>query len=513
MPAILALRQTLAALPADPVIDDKRAQLDRILQACLGLKIETLADRAEYVPGERLRYDYRIILGSAVPVRLIAHGLRHATNIPQPRDLRPGVPMRGGPVGATLESDALLTHPYWLREDHSAGIATVSDPKLIGLPENPPALPVEYEFEIEGQKLVVKDELVHLGRDANGKERRRRVDIIPPVSLRFGAEVALFTPGSTHEVAVDLLAAREGASGTVKLEFPAGWKATPATQPFKLAKVGEKSRVTFAVTSPADPSLGRVTAVADMGGRRYANDRVEINYAHIPLQLLQPPARARLANFDFAIKGKSIGYLPGAGDSVAECIAQMGCTVTQLKGADLTAENLKRFDAVVIGVRAFNEREDLAANLPGLFAYVEQGGTVIAQYNRPNGLQAQTLGPYPLSIQGSAPALRVTDEKASVSLLDAEHPAVNRPNKLSEADFAGWVQERGAYFPSSWDKASYVPIFAMSDPGEPPLQSSVLIAKHGRGHYVYTGLAFFRQLPAGVPGAYRLFANLVSLGK
>ena len=164
------------------------------------------------------------------------------------------------------------------------------------------------------------------------------------------------------------------------------------------------------------------------------------------------------------------------------------------------------------GVRAFNERKDLAANLPGLFAYVENGGTVIVQYNRPNGLRAEPLGPYPLSIQGSAPDLRVTDEKAPVAFLAPGHPALTMPNQIGPADFDGWLQERGAYFPSKWDDR-YTPLLAMSDPGEPPLQSSVLVARHGKGYFVYTGLAFFRQLPAGVPGAYRLFANLVSLGK
>jgi hypothetical protein len=190
----------------------------------------------------------------------------------------------------------------------------------------------------------------------------------------------------------------------------------------------------------------------------------------------------------------------------------MGYQVTTLSGFDFTPEKLKGLDAVVIGVRAFNERKDLEPNLPALFAWVEQGGTVIAQYNRPGGNLAKTLGPYPLSIAGNAPDLRVTDENAPVIFLAADHPALNIPNKISQADFAGWVQERGAYFPSKWDE-HYTPIFAISDPNEKQPDSSVLVAKHGKGYYVYTGLAFFRQLPAGVPGAYRLFANLVSLGK
>jgi hypothetical protein len=169
----------------------------------------------------------------------------------------------------------------------------------------------------------------------------------------------------------------------------------------------------------------------------------------------------------------------------------------------------------VLGVRAFNSRTDLSANLDNLFKYVENGGTVVAQYNRP-GNGAQRLGPFPLSIQGSqanAPRYRVTDETSPVSFLTPDHPALNAPNKIGPGDFDGWFQERGAYFPNTWDQDHYTAVLAMNDPGEQPLQGSLLIARDGKGYYVYTGLAFFRQLPRGVPGAYRLFANLVSLGK
>jgi hypothetical protein len=216
---------------------------------------------------------------------------------------------------------------------------------------------------------------------------------------------------------------------------------------------------------------------------------------------------------DLATRGLKVGYLPGAGDSIPQALHQMGYAVTPLVGSDLSLEKLAGLHAVVIGVRAFNERTDLAPNLPGLFAYVEAGGTVIVQYNRPTGLKATTLAPYPLSIAGPAPDWRVTDERSPVTFLNPDHPALNTPNQLGPADFEGWVQERGAYFPSSWDEDRFVALLAMNDPGEAPLRGAALVARHGAGHFVYTPLAFFRQLPAGVPGAYRLFANLVSLGQ
>ncbi|MDI1320578.1 MAG: LmbE family protein, partial [bacterium] len=397
--------------------------------------------------------------------------------------------------------------------DGAAGISRVDDPSLIGRAESPPPVPLEHVFTVGGQTLVVADVPVQPLHARPGEASRRPLAVIPPVSLAFSSEIYLVAPGKTKAVTIEVTTARVNIHGQLRLEAPAGWQVAPAAQDFRLTTVGEKTLVTFQVTAAASPGSGRFNAIAEVAGRKYSNQRQEINYAHLPLQLLQPPARARVASFELATRGLNVGYLPGAGDYVAECLEQMGYFVRRLTGADLTPEKLAGLDAVVIGVRAFNERDDLKDALPGLLAWVEAGGTVVAQYNRPNGLRAPVLGPYALSIEGPAPQLRVTDEKAPITVLAPDHTVVNAPNKIGPADFDGWVQERGAYFPGSWDKEHYTAILAMNDPGETPLESSILVAKHGKGHYVYTGIGFFRQLPAGVPGAYRLFANLVSLGK
>ena len=214
-------------------------------------------------------------------------------------------------------------------------------------------------------------------------------------------------------------------------------------------------------------------------------------------------------SLDLAIRGKKVGYVPGAGDSVAAGLEQMGYAVTLLSGLDLTTNRLKFFDTVVIGIRAFNVRTDLVPQLPSLFDYVHSGGTVIAQYNRPGGdLKTEQLAPYRLHLSND----RITDETAAMNFLVPDHPVLNKPNKITPADFSGWVQERGIYFPDQWDD-HFIPILACSDPGEAPLQGSLLVSQFGQGNFIYTGLVFFRELPAGVPGAYRLLANLVSLGK
>jgi len=513
VPALLAIRTKLATLPADPLVDAKRRQLDHLLLVCLGLSVETTVPESEVLAGEQLNLHQAVTVRADTPVRWM--GVRFPlvkiqTNV--------GVVLTAGQI-ALSDSTAVLpagtppTQPYWLRTEGSVGIYKVDDTALIGRPENPPVFPVEYVFVVGGQTLVVTDEPVQLVAAASEAQSRRRLSVIPPVSLDFAAGVELFAPGAVREVTLEATAARAGVNGKLRLALPDGWKAAPASQAFHLAAAGDKAAKVFKVTAPVHPGAADIRAVADVQGAHFNTRRVVIRYEHIPVQLLQPPARLRAVALDLATRGQRVGYLPGAGDDVAASLAQMGYAVSMLTGADLTPEKLRSLDAVVIGVRAFNERSDLADNLAGLFAYVEGGGTVIAQYNRPNGLKTPRLGPYDLSINGDAPKYRVTDEKSPVVFLTPDHPALTTPNRIGAADFDGWVQERGAYFPVTWDEAHYQTILAVNDPGEAPLKSSVLIARHGRGYFVYTGLAFFRQLPAGVPGAYRLFANLLSLGK
>jgi LmbE family N-acetylglucosaminyl deacetylase len=508
VPALLAIRSKIAALAADPLVDDKRHQLDDILRKCLGLSVATTVPGAEATPNETVKLHHVATVRSAVPVRWTA--VRYPLF---KREIGVAKALRESESASREESQTIPantppTQPYWLREEGASGIFHVDDKRLIGRPENPPDFPVEFVFEVGGQTLVLADEPVST---ADGG-KPRKLAIVAPVALSFGSIVALFKPGASRNIEVEIQSERAAAEGVLRLKAPSGWSVTPAERPFKLSKAGDKTKAAFGVTPPQSGS-GKLVAVAEIGGEQFSNQRIEIRYEHIPVQLLQPPAKIKVAAFDFAIRGKAVGYLPGAGDDSVASLQQLGYTVTTLTGADLTEEKLRGLDAVVVGVRAFNERKDLEANLPGLFAYVENGGNVIVQYNRPNGLRTRQLGPYPLSIQGPAPQLRVTDETVPVTFLAPDHAVLTKPNRITSADFDGWVQERGSYFPSSWDKEHYETILAMSDPGEEPLKSAILVAKYGKGYYVYTGITFFRQLPAGVPGAYRLFANLVSLGK
>jgi len=509
--ALLKLKKSLAALSDEPLVDVKRKLLDKILQNCLGLTVKTTIPCADVMPGETLSLHLSVSVGSpVVTVRCVAvrfpainaglstHDVVLVTNQSWAIDSK-----------ETLPADMALSQPYWLSEEPTVGMFLVDNPKLIGQPENPPAFPVEYYFEVGGQTLVVADEPVQTGTESGKFEARRTVKIIPPVSLHCEDEVKLFAPGASREVTIAVTSARGDLQGELSLDTPDGWKATPGKRGFSFATAGERKEFSFTVTAPPQAARAQITARVKIGDQVYDNDRIEINYPHIPRQLLQPPARIKAISLDLAIRGKKVGYVPGAGDSVADAIRGMGYDVTLLAGDDLTTNRLKDFDAVVIGVRAFNVRTDLVARLPVLFSYVEAGGNVIEQYNRPGrDLKTDQLAPYSLHLSND----RVTDETAPVTFLAPDHPALNTPNKITQADFDGWIQERGIYYPDQWDD-HFTPILACGDPGETPLKGGLLIAQYGKGYIVYTGLVFFRELPDGVPGAYRLFANLVSLGK
>ncbi len=505
--ALLNVKKNLAALTNEPLIQEKREQLDIILQACLGISVVTTVPKAEVVPGEKLTLHRTATIQSQIPVTWLG---RHENSAPG-RRLHPGETATQDET-VLLAEDLPLSQPYWLRKDPSVGTFRVDDPKSIGRPENPPVFLITHIFQVYsngGPSIIIRDGPIQAGTESGKFEARRTLKVVPPVSLRCEDEVKLFAPGSSRVVSVEVVAARTDIKGELALDAPASWKITPETQPFHLASAGQRENFSFKVTAPNQATTAQITAHAKIGNKVYDNQRIEISYPHIPAQLLQPPARIKVVTLDLAIRGKKVGYVPGAGDSVAEALKQMGYEVTMLTGADLTTNRLKDFDAVVIGIRAFNVRTDLVSHLPDLFAFVESGGNVIEQYNRPgNDLKTEKLAPYSLRLSGE----RVTDENATMKFLAPDHPALNTPNKITAADFDGWVQERGIYFPNQWDE-HFTPILACADPGEEPKSGALLIAQHGKGYFVYTGLDFFRELPAGVPGAYRLFANLVSLGK
>jgi hypothetical protein len=298
------------------------------------------------------------------------------------------------------------------------------------------------------------------------------------------------------------------------LELPEGWSAAPETQRFQISDTGQ-STVKFKVTPPRGESRGVVRAVAQTTAGVADGGLVRLAYDHITPRTIAVPAEAAVIRQDIKVLSKRIGYIMGAGDQVPRALEQMGCAVTMLERADIEKGDLSRFDAIVTGVRAFNVRADLRRSAQRLWEYARQGGTVVVQYNVMDGQfwsneagTLSSLGPYPVQLSRD----RVTVEEAPVKAVLPDHALLNAPNKIVAADWDGWVQERGLYFAGKWDERYETPI-EMNDPGEKPSRGSLLTVRVGKGAYVMSGLSFFRQLPAGVPGAYKLFANMISAGK
>jgi hypothetical protein len=380
--------------------------------------------------------------------------------------------------------------------------------EMIGLPETPAPERVDFTLQLGRSTLTVEREVVFKFTDAVKGEVYHPLEVLPEATVSLSEKVLIFpdTKGKTFSVRVR--AGRDNINGTVQLNIPDGWNVQPEVQTFQLAKKGEEATLEFELSPPTFQSEGEIVPLVNLGNAFYDKELVVIDYGHIPYQRVLLPAKAKVARIDIEKKGNSIGYVQGAGDSVPESLAYIGYDVSILDPEQLSAESLSGFDAVVVGIRAFNTVTEIKFKQQALFDYAAGGGVVVVQYNTSRGLLTDDLAPYPIHLSRD----RVTDEGSPVRLLVPNHPVFNTPNKIDVTDFEGWVQERGLYFPDQWDEA-FVPLLAMNDPNSPEFKGSLLVAKHGKGYYVYTGLSFFRELPAGVPGAYRLFANLLSLGK
>jgi LmbE family N-acetylglucosaminyl deacetylase len=508
VPDLLKLRQTMSGIQDDSWIAEKKAQLDKTIAACLALHLEASTATETFTPGQTATIKLEAINRSTIPITLKEARFPNTGDSNKVDVALPSNDLVTKDLSYRIPDNAPYSQPYWLRKPETLGTFTVDDQKLIGLPENPPALPVEVVLQVSGQELRYTVDTKYRPVDTVPTEVPRSVVIAPPVFANVTNNVLVFPTNESKTVSVHITAATGPVKGELKLNAPQGWEISPASIPVNL-KAGDAEMVaTFSIKPPDQNSEGTLRAIVSIDGRDYSLERVRISYPHIGVQTLMPPAQAKLVRADIRKKGDQIGYIPGAGDDIPESLRQIGYSVKILSESEITAKNLAQFSAVVLGIRAYNTQDRISNWLPELFAYVNEGGVVIAQYNTLADLKTNQFGPYPLEISRD----RVTDENAPVRVLAPDNPLMNIPNKITPKDFDGWVQERGLYFPNKWDSA-WTPILSCNDPKEKPLDGGLLVAKSGKGFFVYTSYSWFRQLPAGVPGAYRLFANMLSLGK
>jgi len=509
---LLAKARPLIAAVNDPLAKIKLAELDETIGKCAGIWLEAQAHEPDAIPGSSLEVTTTLVSRSPAPVTLESariEGMWNAELPAKPRPLPYNQPVTID-FKQPVRADQPYSQPYWLREPPDHDLYTVDDPKMIGIADTPPVAHVRVRLSIGGPSIELTAPVHHRYADRAQGERTRPLAIVPAVAVNLPDTVSVFPQAEARTVHVALAANTAKASGELKLELPGGWKAEPAAQSFQIGAAGQAQEMAFRVTPPAAVQPGGIVAtaraVATVGGRSIANGMHVISYPHFPLQTLFPPAEIKLVRADIQITSRRIGYVAGAGDEMPDALRQLGVDVTLLGPGDLAQGDLSRFDTIVAGVRAYNVRSDLRANHPRLMEYVKNGGTYIVQYQTPDPFLI--LGPYPFTVPPGS-KYRVTEEDAPVAFPHPDSPLLHKPNEIGPRDFEGWVQERGLYFASEWD-SHYQTVLASHDKGEQPLTGGELFTRYGKGVYVFTAYSWFRQLPAGVPGAYRLFANLLS---
>jgi LmbE family N-acetylglucosaminyl deacetylase len=505
---LLELRQALSELKNGDWVSEKKAELDQIIAACLGLHVEASTTNATITPGQTADVKLEAINRCNIPVTLQEVRFPLSGDSTRLDAALPPNELVAKDLSCKIPENTPYSQPYWLRQPGTLGTFAVDDQKLIGLPENPPHLPLDITLQLSGQELSYIVDTRYRTVDPIAGELRQPIVIAPPVFTDFANGVLIFATNQPKSVPVRVTASTGPVNGQLKLTAPNGWHVDPASVQIDLKGANAEAVAPFTVKPPEQDSEGTLRAIASIDGREYSFGRVRISYPHIGVHTLMPAAEVKVVRADIRKKGERIGYIPGAGDDVPESLQQIGYSVKMLNDGDITEKNLAQFSVVVLGIRAYNTDDRISTWLPELFAYVKSGGVAIAQYNTTADLKTKELAPYPLEISRD----RVTDENAEVRILAPNHQVVTTPNKITSKDFEGWVQERGLYFPNKWDPA-WTPILSCNDPKEKPLDGGLLVAKSGKGFFIYTSYSWFRQLPAGVPGAYRLFANMVSLGK
>lgn len=488
----------------------KIKQLKRIIATCSGMWMEATANDYSVVPGDKIKVDAKIISRNISGVKISGIDF-NANTMDSKTQILPLDEMYSVQKMMTIPASTDYSDPYWLKKPHTNAMYEVDDPKLIGQPQNKSKENVYFHLAINGVKIVFKRPLVYKYVDPIRGEVYRPFEVLPPVTINLSNGVFVFNDTLPKEVVFSVEANRANVDGKLNVDVPEGWSIKIDHPMLHIAKKYEVIEVKALLTPAQDGKDGKLEASVSIQGKKYHKSITRIEYNHIPYQFLLKNAEAKIVHLDLKKKGgDKIGYIPGAGDKIPAALGQIGYQVTTLTNDLLKNEDLSQYAAIVTGVRAYNINIQLTNFYDKLMNYIKDGGNLIVQYNTNSRLGPiqQKIGPYPFKISKK----RVTDETAQVNFINPKSPIVNTPNKITSADFKGWIQERGTYFATHLDK-HYQTVFSMHDAGEKPLKGSLIYSKYGKGYFVYSGLVFFRELPAGVPGAYRLFENLLSLGK
>lgn len=485
----------------------KLAEIKDIIVHVCGLYLEAVANSNYATRNEVVQVAIEAINRSDANIKLLGIALPYKKEVSYGKILKNNRDTTATYTFKVADNEPFTT-PYWLNEPKNQGTYPVPDKALIGQPEQAKNLKVSFYLSVEGNPLIIDRELVYKYNDPVRGEVYEPFEIVPRVSVGTDKKVVIFNSGEPRTIAVKVASLADEVSGTLKLSVPLGWTVAPETVAISNLNKERIETVNFRVTPPEVQQSVALEPIFTSNGIDYTKERTVINHEHIPKQTVLLSAAVKAVRIPIETVGKNIGYIQGAGDKVPESLREIGYNVFTVDPLAISPENLQAYDAVVMGIRNYNIDDNAIKYQGKLHNYVKQGGTLIVQYNTSRGLKVQHIAPFDLRLSRD----RVSQEDASVKILDKNHPLMNFPNRITPADFENWVQERGLYFADKWDK-NFTPLLSMHDKGESTKKGSLLVAKYGKGRFIYTGLSFFRELPAGVPGAYRLFANLIAAGK
>ncbi len=496
---LVRLRNQLLVLNANknPFVTQKIKDVEQLMLQTCGIYIEAVANVHSAADNDSVDVTFEFVDRSGMSSALLSIesktlGYSKTFELAENTFFEQKISMKNLPI----------SQPYWLAKEGLLGTYTVTDQKLIGLPENNPAVIFTATYGWKNTEQI-KVPLVYKWNDPVKGEQYRPFIITPAVTATISQHINLFANEKSKKVEIILKAHADKQEGTLTAVTPKGWT-IDYDRNFSLAKKGDEQKVIITITPNEKAENGFLEMM--INGNKARAIRT-ISYDHIPTQVWFPESKTKLVYVPVKTKSKKIGYLVGAGDLVQQALQNIGYEVTLLTEADLEPENLVQYDAIFTGIRFFNVEERSAYMAPKLLEYVKQGGNLIVQYNTRHQMKTQNFGPYPITLSRH----RVTEEKSAVNFLQPDHKALNNPNKIGLSDFENWVQERGLYFASAWDDR-YTPLLSWHDKGEPAREGALLVTKYGQGNYIYTGISFFRELPAGVPGAYKLLINLIELG-
>jgi LmbE family N-acetylglucosaminyl deacetylase len=504
IPNLAKAYQMIQELDDDYWKDLKSAEIKKIIAACAGLYLEAAAAEPDATPNSKLAIKLEAINRSAVPMQLLG-----VSTFPQSQAMVSSAlennQLHNFDISINLPSSINYTQPYWLAEKGTVGTYRVDNQQLIGNADITREVKVTFTVKINDIAIPFERTVIYKYNDNVKGEVYQPFDIVPAVTTSLQEKVTIFNDSKPKNISVSVTAGKDNVKGNLQLELPSGWTVSPASIAFSLGKKGESAMATFNVSPSAQAGEATAKAIAVVDAERFDKEQTEINYDHISKQQVLKTSAAKFIRLNIKTGNEKIAYIMGVGDEVPKSLRQMGYDVTLVTPKEINPSRLKDFDVVIIGIRAYNVVKDLAIKQPDLFDFVKNGKTMIVQYNTPSDNIIANIAPFALKLSGD----RVTEEDAQVRFPEPGNGLLNFPNTITPADFEGWTQERGLYFPNEWD-AAFTPVLSMNDKGEAPKNGSLLVAKFGKGHYIYTGLSFFRELPEGVPGAFRLMANLIS---